>query len=136
MKKNDIDPAVMDFLMAREVCRRLGFTPDEIFMAIYPSGQVVHEGQVVHLEKPLIVLEIRRGALEFKWTLDTTELPPERIEAEYERAAIAWNSGALDVSQGDFLASEPARQSMQLMVALQNKGFELRPPQPPPNQRN
>lgn len=128
MTRHDIDPTIMDWLFAREVCRRLGFTPDEIFFACYPSGCIQDGNKVIQCDGPIVGLELRRGDLEFRWTIGVCKLAADRVHPEYERAVALWNSDAIGFSHGDFLSSRPARMSMQLMVALTDKGFSFRTP--------
>lgn len=125
-----ISPVLLDWLFAREVVRRLGFAPEEVFFVVNPSGRVQEGDRVIDIGMPVIGLQIVRGELTFMWTIGGLDLPPDRIQAAYERACAAWNADCLGFSQGDFLSSRPARQSMELMVALQAKGFRLGGPNP------
>ena len=130
MRKHDLCPVIVDWLMACEVMRRLGFTPDEVFFAVYPSGIVQEpDGTSKNLGGPIIALEIRRGEQEFKWSIGVTSLAPDVIQAEYERACAMWNADSIGISHGDFISSRPARMSIALIQELQARGFRL--PQTP-----
>lgn len=125
-----ISPIMLEWLFAREVVRRLGFAPDEIFFVVNDTGRVQEGDRVVDLGMPVIGLQLVRGGLTFLWSIGGINLAPDRVHAAYERACALWNAGEIDVNHGDFLASRPARQAIRVMMALQAKGFRLGSPAP------
>ncbi len=123
-----MNPTLLDWLFAREVLRRLGFTPEELFFACYPSGVIVEDGVPVDLGAPIVSIEIRRGQLRFKWTIGTIDMTEAQIEAAFTAACHAWNAGDGPFSHAEFLASRPFQQAIPLMHALAAKGFTIKNP--------
>lgn len=119
-----MDPAIKEWLCAREVCRRLGFTPDEIFFAVQAGGIVVEEGIPFDFgDQPVIAVELHRGDRTFVWTIGPVQLAVDAIQPAFEAASAAWNAGNL--SDADFFASKAFSVAVPLVVALQAKGFEV-----------
>jgi hypothetical protein len=121
-------PVMLDWCYAREVLRRLGFLPDEIYFAALPPGgtHVDPDGTTNHYPYPMIGVEIRRGAQKFLWTIGLVEVPFVELDQMYQDACAKWNAG--DPCIGGELAfrrSRPALQTAPLMVALRAKGFEI-----------
>ncbi len=120
-----MNETLLEWLYAREMLRRLGFTPDEIFFVVYPSGRLVVDGAgPINMGAPIIALEVRRGSLVFKWTIGVMDVPAADIEPMFEQACDDWNAGRLDDHQA-FLRSKVMAQSVDLLVALRSKGFVL-----------
>jgi hypothetical protein len=122
-----MNPMLLEWCFAREVVRRLGFTPDEIFFGCAPNGIVVENGKSRHFKQPVIAVELRRGGLTFIWTIGPIDLPVEEIQPAFEAACAAWNAGDV-ASMDDFKKSRPFLQAVPLMLALQRKGFAIRSP--------
>jgi hypothetical protein len=121
-----MNPRLLEWLFAREVARRLGFTPDELYFAVSPSGRVldVATGMVSEYQQPIIGLQICRDGITFGWTIGPIDLPLDKIQGAYEAACAAWNRGEI-ASHEAFLVSRPCRQAVQLMTALRAKGLRL-----------
>lgn len=121
------DPMIRDWMFAREMVRRLGFVPDEIYMEVSPSGVVKNEqtGETRDMGGPIIALTLKRGGLRFAWTIGPTALPVAEIQPAFEAACAAWNNYKGDGPVEEFLASRPMRMATHLIVALRDKGFEL-----------
>lgn len=123
-----IDPTIREWLYAREMMRRLGFAPDEIFFVVNPPGkQIIENGILLYTDKVFIVLRVQSQGLDFNWTIGPTDVPDSQIESHFERAINAWNSAdnspELDFA---FTSSRPFSQAVGLMNALHAKGFVLR----------
>lgn len=122
-----IDPTIREWLFAREVMRRIGFAPDEIFFAVHPVGKMIENGVHVNYNKPTIVLRVEAQGLEFNWTIGPTEVPNEQLESCFERACDDWNNGCNgpEIDQA-FKSSKPFRQAIPVMQAMVTKGFVIR----------
>jgi hypothetical protein len=124
-----MNPTLREWMFAREVVRRLGFSPEEIFFAVYPSGILVDDAGIAHdLKRPVIGLELRRGELTFKWTISPIDMAADEIQAAYEAACNAWNDGGYPMAREEFITSRPYQMAVPLMQALMAKGFGLRNP--------
>lgn len=121
------DPTIRDWMYAREMLRRLGFTPDELYFEVAPSGVVVNTvtGEKKDLGGPIISLTILRGEQRFAWTIGATALPLATIEDAYRNACERWNLHTSEWSLAEFRASRPMREATNLIVALREKGFDL-----------
>lgn len=120
-----MNPTLLHWLYAREMLRRLGFLPEEIFFTVSPSGRLLDVNLgIIDLNYPIIAVEIRRGDLRFVWTIGTIEMPADQIEAAYQAACSAWNHGGVATDE-EFFASEPMRQAVPLLMALRAKGFVI-----------
>lgn len=122
-----IDPTIRDWMYAREMCRRLGFTPDELYFEVSSSGVVVNTvtGEERDLGGPVVSLTILRGDKRFGWTIGATALPVHTIEDAYRRACELWNQHDSQWSLAEFRESRPMREAVNLIGALQSKGFDL-----------
>ena len=119
-----MNPVIKEWLFARELVRRIGFTPDEIFFACFPSGRTIRDDVITDHPHPVIGLELKRGDLTFRWMIGPVAMPADEIRRDYEAAVEAWNAGLVP-SQEEFRASNAYRQAIPLMVALKDKGFVL-----------
>jgi hypothetical protein len=121
------DPAIQEWLYAREVMRRLGFTPDELFFVVSTSGKVkcADSGVISDHGGPIIALVLRTQGREFSWTIAATKLTAGEIETAYRKACDEWNSAEVDLDAEDstFRASHPYAMRMELLMALRAKGF-------------
>lgn len=128
MTAADVDPTIMNWLYAREVMRRIGFTPDEIHLEVgTPDKLIDGNGDIVDnpTRAPVVQVLVKRGELAFRWTMGTTAVAYDQLQAHFEMAANAWNENSLGTTDLDFLMSMPMRQSVALLRALQSKGFDL-----------
>lgn len=122
------DPTIREWMYAREMLRRLGFTPDELYFEVAPSGVVVNTvtGEKKDLGGPIISLTILRGQQRFAWTIGATALPLATIEDAYRNACELWNRhDANEWSLAEFRASRPMREAASLITVLREKGFDL-----------
>lgn len=123
------DPAIQEWLYAREVMRRLGFTPDELFFVVSTSGKVKcsDSGVISDHGGPIIALVLRAQGREFSWTIAATKLPAGEIEEFYRKAVDDWNRAAFDIDlkrlDSDWRASRPYAMRLELAAALHAKGF-------------
>lgn len=115
---------IREWLCAREVLRRLGFSADELFFSVYTSGQAIEGGRVIDVDMPFITLEIVRPDKKFTWTIGAVKGTRDEIQAVYEAACEAWNNGG-GPSHAEFIASRPVRQATNLIGALRRKGFAI-----------
>jgi hypothetical protein len=114
-----MDPMFLEWLCAREVCRRCGFSPDEIFFVCYGQGTPTDP-------RPGIALEIQRGGRTFVWTIGQVDLTANEVPEAFKRASKAWNAG--EIGDEEFFASNAFRQAIPFMEALQRKGFAITAP--------
>lgn len=123
---DNIDPTIRDWLYAREIMRRLGFGPDEIFFAVHPLGWMIENGKEIKHNKPVIVCRVQAQGLEFNWDIGITEVPDNQIEEAFEKACEIWNTTP-DGPERDraFKSSMPFRSAIPMMGAMKNKGFVL-----------
>lgn len=124
MKATDVDPTIRDWLYAREMLRCLGFSPDELFFAVAPDGNIALPGELPILGMPVIILELRAQGRQFRWTIGQTAVPLADLDAAYEAACALWNAGT-DVAgfDAEFETSWPMQQKVGLVAALHEKGF-------------
>jgi len=124
-------PVMLDWCYAREVLRRLGFLPDELYFVALPAGgtHVDPDGSHNHYPHPMIGVEIRRGAQKFLWPIGLVEVPVAELEQMYEDACAKWNAGD-PVFGGEivFLSSHPAQVTRELVAALRAKSFDVQGP--------
>lgn len=125
-------PVIQDWLFAREMLRRLGFSPDELFFVVSASGKIVDRasGLVTVAGGPVIGLTLRAQDKEFNWTIGATELALADIEAAYAKACDEWNGSNPDLD-GDLKAlreSRPFQERIGLAAALVERGFTFRRP--------
>lgn len=126
MRAADVDPTIRDWLYAREMLRRLGFSPDELFFAVAPNGNVSTPPELPILGVPVIVLELHAQGRQFRWTIGQTAVPLADLEAAYKAACELWNSGSDAASfDAEFRASDPMQQKVALVATLREKGFVL-----------
>jgi hypothetical protein len=126
MKASDVDPTIREWLYAREMLRRLGFSPDDLFFAVAPSGNVLTLGQPMTIGTPVITLELRAQGKTFEWTIGPTAVPLAKLEAAYRDACALWNAGSdAAVFDAEFRSSRPMQRKVGLGAALREKGFEL-----------
>lgn len=121
------DAALMNFLWAWEVMRRIGFAPAEIMMVIVPPGGTVKDtpsSPARIYDRPVIACVVRRGAKEFKWIVGPTTIPDDKLSAAYEEAVTAWNNGTIEGAEvEDFRKSVPFRMSTTVLMLLNQKGM-------------
>jgi hypothetical protein len=120
---HDLDPTIRDWCYAREMLRRLGFTPDELFFAFQAAGKIVENGVERFFTKPTVFLRLATDGKEFTWTIGPVEIPADKVEEQYRRACDLWNEG-LPVRL--FFASRPFAVRWQLLEALAAKGIIMR----------
>jgi hypothetical protein len=124
-----IDPTLQEWLYAREIMRRLGFTPDELFFVVSTSGKVLDRstGVVTDHGGPIIGLEVRAQDKEFSWTIGATKLPIREIEPAFMKMCDAWNERTVDVDaeDGALKASHSFAQRLDLLATLRARGFSF-----------
>lgn len=122
-----IDPTIQEWLYAREMMRRLGFTPEELFFEVYTSGQAQDPktGVIIDLGGPVIALLVRRAEITFTWTIGATYMAVSKIQGAYEAAVEEWNSDGYHFDLEAFRASRSMSRATELMIALKAKGFRL-----------
>lgn len=122
-----IDPTLQEWLYAREIMRRLGFTPDELFFVVSTSGKVLDRstGVVTDHGGPIIGLVVRAQGKEFTWTIGATKLPIREIEPAFMKACETWNAASMGIDADDsaFRASRAYAQRIDLVEALRARGF-------------
>lgn len=123
------DPIIQEWLYAREVMRRLGFTPDELFFVVSTSGKILDRdtGVVTDHGGPIIALVLRAQGKEFSWTIGATKLLAREIESAYRKACDDWNGAPVDLPAQDaaFRSSKSYEMAMDLMLALKSRGFSF-----------
>lgn len=87
-----MDPGLREWLFAREMMRKLGFQPDEIFIAVQEKCRVIENGEAFVSEQPLISLILKSQGREFSWSVALSELPAEKLQQAYEEACEFWNN--------------------------------------------
>lgn len=127
MDTSSIDPTLREWLFAREMMRRLGFSADDLFFVVHSKGGVIFDdaGREVEIHKPFLSLVLKAQGKEFHWTIGPTDIPDHAIMKAYEEVCEVWNSGPPELFDG-FLNSRVFRQKVQLVTALHEKGFVVR----------
>lgn len=103
-----------EFLAAREMMRKLGFTADELTFVI--SGQTCPY---------TIGLLLRAQGLEFIWTLGQADNADD-AQLAYVAASKRWNDGSDEENRRVLLGSQAWTKRVELCTALMTKGFLLR----------
>jgi hypothetical protein len=125
-----IDPVIVEWAYAREVMRRLGFQPDELFFSVHanPVGptEVIDSrtGKMIAVKGPVINLIVGAQGKTFTWTIGTTDLTAKELQKAYETLCSVWNSNE-DDDLSAFKASTPFKNRLRIIKALQDKGFRL-----------
>lgn len=116
MRAADIDPTIRDWLYAREMLRRLDFSPDNLYFVIASDDDGT----------PMIVLELHAQGKTFRWTIGPTTVAVDDLQAAYEGACALWNAGTdAPAFEAEFLSSTPMQSKVGLIAALRAKGFVL-----------
>ncbi len=124
MTEADVDPTVREWLFAREMLRRLGFSPDELFLAVHPTGKFLDEGgRRRDLGRPTLFLRVEAQGRQWTWTIGPTDLPVDKIRDHFEAASVLWNAGGFEPD--GLLRSAVFAQKVELVSELQSKGFRL-----------
>lgn len=116
-----IDPAIREWCHAREVVRRFGFTPEEIYF-----GFGVNDAGA-----PVLLLAIIAQGKRFNWTLSAAAIAVDELEAAYRTACDAINTmpKAEEAHEMEaFRRSKPFEAATGLLVELRLAGFRLREP--------
>lgn len=117
-----MNPTIKEWLFAREVLRRIGFEPDELYFSFASSGIVqMPDGTTHDLGMPVIGLEVRRGERRFVWTIGGCDMPPDAIQAAYEAACEVWNRGEIPLAE--FTSSKAFGQGVRVMMELYKRGM-------------
>lgn len=105
-------PIIREALAAHEVFRKLGFTPDEIFIRPRPAE---------------LFVTVQRGGLEFNFTLGKHDLgDANSVIAEWTAASEWWNNGPEAERTELFERSETRKIVVPLIIKLHAKGFAVR----------
>lgn len=127
MTIDDIDPAIREFLFAREAMRRLGFAAEELYFVADTSGSVEDRvtGQVTHYGDPLIGLQLKAQGREWNWVVGLCKLPKDQIAKAFEAAVEIWNRG--DVMFERWEQSLAFQNRVLLVTTLMACGFVIDP---------
>lgn len=105
-----IHPIIREALAAHEVFRKLGFTPDEIF--VRPS--------------PELFVTVRRGGLELNLSIGTHAMNVDDTVAAWTAGAEWWNTTNDEAARHELYEGSATRRNLvPLMVVLKNKGFAV-----------
>lgn len=124
---DSLHPLIQTWVFAHETLRRLGFPSDELYLAAAPFSGVLREPRLMIAAKifggaTAIAMVIRRGELEFTWTLGIAGISIDEARAQHARAVEIWNSG----NGPDIVAWRrwlPTARVTDLVSTLQHKGF-------------
>ena len=104
-------PIIREALAAHEVFRKLGFTPDEIFLRPRPGE---------------LFVTVQRGGLEFNLDLGDHDIDDtNRVIALWAAGADWWNTGPEPERRELFDTSEVRKSAVMIIAALQAKGFAV-----------
>ena len=104
-------PIIREALAAHEVFRKLGFTPDEIFIRPRPDE---------------LFVTVRRSGLEFNFTLGKHDFGDvNTVIALWVAATEWWNMGPEAERTEMYERSETRKTVVPLIVALKAKGFAI-----------
>lgn len=121
-----MDPILLEWAFAREVMRRLGFLPEDLFFGIHNAEGIILNGELIEVDKAVVSLVLRAQDKSFTWIIGTTDLTPAQGREAYEELCAAWNADG-EWNMEDFRASEAYRQRIALIGALQSRGFIINP---------
>ena len=111
MKLSDFPPAVQEALGYHEALRKLGFSADNIFFAVDPSGRAQ-----VHLKK-----EGRSFTIDVGFLYGSQEV----VRATWTHACEAWNKEASDQERDAlWYKSHALAHAAPFVIALHARGFE------------
>lgn len=113
--KNDpLDEALAFF----EAFRRLGFTPDEIFMGFWPTSE---DATICN-----VYTVVQRGELKFTVNLGPADRPAKTLEAEWTAKTRWWNEHASSAERSAIYGKGyPQAHGFDLIMALQRAGFPV-----------
>lgn len=123
IKPSDLDPSMREWLFAREVMRRLGFSADDLYFACQPAGRVIEQGVAFELEKPVILLSLKAQGKQFTWTIGTVDIPVDKIEQAYIDACELWNYPDTSWRDPLWIQSIAFQRKIELVTMLKSKGF-------------
>lgn len=121
-----MDPIMLEWAYAKEVMRCLGFLPDELFFGIHNPEGVILNGELIKVDETIVSLILRAQNKSFTWTIGMTKLSLADVRTAYKELCRDWNNGEGWSLEG-FRASEAYQQKINIISALQDKGFHLNP---------
>ena len=124
-----LDPTLREWLFAREMMRRLGFSADDLYLIIDPPGRkFLEDGTPVVLKRPLITLQLRHQGKQFNWTVGPTDVPDSELIKTYEEMCEFWNNSSREECMKEYQKSEAYKMRHQLLHALAKKGIWVQEP--------
>jgi len=110
MTPAEIPPILLEALAVHEAFRRLGFTPDEIFIRPAP---------------PRVYMLVRRSGMEFAVDAGENTVPMHEFGAAWTQAAEWWNAHPPE-GEAVWNSSRVRANVVGLITALVDSGFALR----------
>ena len=104
-------PILREALAAHEVFRKLGFTPDEIFVRPQPGE---------------LFMTVQRTDKEFNLSIGTHDLDTTELIKQWADATVWWNAGDQAEQQDLFERSEARKNVVTIIVSLTSKGFVIK----------
>lgn len=104
-------PIIREALAVHEVFRKLGFTPDEIFIRPLPSK---------------LFVTVQQAGKEFNLDLGAHDLDTVTVIKQWADASAWWNTGDNGERQEMFETSEVRKNVVLIIVALTEKGFRIK----------
>jgi hypothetical protein len=114
---SDLHPIWREALACYEALRRLGFSPEDIFLSRHEDGRMM-----------LLVRSARYGLIVNLAAGDAAELrdlPHDELTAEWARAAVLWNGASREETAEVYKNSLIYRRSDMMMFDLVNNGIAI-----------
>lgn len=123
MRLADFDPALVEALCFYEGFRHLGFTPDELFLAVSPDPTKWRANT-----KTTVMMVISRGGEQYDAPAGESDASPLHLMREWQRLAELWNSGQISREEfGPYWANSKLRQNGVLYISqmVVKHGFDF-----------
>lgn len=113
MTAAELHPAIREALGAHECFRRIGFTPDQIF---------------VGLQEGVLFTAVVRGGRQFAVTSGPCALDLEALLPQWRAACAWWNaSSSSDERHEIFEGSKMRRGAVNVLIQMIDAGFAVKP---------
>lgn len=117
---NVLHPVVQNWFFAREMCRRLGFPSECLYLGVHAAETPRCKGGTV------IGLLIKIDAREIEWLIGVVDEDPQTVAARYDAEWLpAWNANQVDPSMEGYRSSWALTFGIPLMLKLQRENIRI-----------
>lgn len=117
---NVMHPVVQNWFFAREMCRRLGFPAEHLFLGVHPAETPRFKHGTV------IGLVIKVDDRELEWLIGVVEESPQVVAARYDAEWLpAWNANRVDPDMQGYWSSWAITFAIPLTLKIQREGIQI-----------